>query len=108
MMSMPLAEAAVLLQARYAGPDDRCFTGVSTDTRTLVAENLFFALTGPRFDGHDHLAEAQARGAAGATVSRTVDCTLPLLQVEDTRRALGDLARQWRDRFAIPVVGITG
>ena len=108
MMSMPLAEAAVLLQARYAGPDDRWFTGVSTDTRTLAAENLFFALTGPRFDGHDHLAEAQARGAAGAAVSRAVDCALPLLQVEDTRRALGDLARQWRDRFAIPVVGITG
>ena len=108
MMSMSLAEAAVLLDARYAGPGDRCFTGVSTDTRTLAAENLFFALTGPRFDGHDHVAEAQARGAAAAAVSRPVDCALPLLQVEDTRRALGDLARQWRDRFAIPVVGITG
>lgn len=107
MMAMQLSEAAALLQARYVGPDTH-FTGISTDTRTLVAENLFFALAGPRFDGHDHVADAQARGAAAAAVSRPVASTLPLLQVADTRRALGQLARQWRNRFAIPVIGVTG
>ena len=107
MMAMQLSEAAALLKARYTGPDTR-FAGISTDTRTLSATNLFFALAGPRFDGHDHVAEAQARGAAAAAVSRPVASALPLLQVADTRLALGELARQWRGRFSIPVIGVTG
>jgi UDP-N-acetylmuramoyl-tripeptide--D-alanyl-D-alanine ligase len=107
MMAMQLSEAAGLLEARYSGPDVR-FAGISTDTRTLAVDNMFFALTGPRFDGHDYLDAAQARGAAAAAVSRPVTTTLPLLQVADTRLALGQLARHWRGRFDIPVVGITG
>jgi UDP-N-acetylmuramoyl-tripeptide--D-alanyl-D-alanine ligase len=107
MMTMQLSEAAGLLEARYSGPDVR-FAGISTDTRTLAVDNMFFALTGPRFDGHDYLDAAQARGAAAAAVSRPVTTTLPLLQVADTRLALGQLARHWRGRFDIPVVGITG
>jgi len=107
MMAMRLADAADALHARYSGADVD-FTGVSTDTRTLVAENLFFALSGPRFDGHDHLAEAQLRGAAAAIVSRAVVTDLPFLRVADTRLALGQLARSWRSRFSLPVVGITG
>ena len=107
MMAMRLSEAADALHVRHSGAD-ASFTGVSTDTRTLVAGNLFFALSGPRFDGHDHLVQAQQRGAAAAVVSRPVVLELPFLQVADTRLALGDLARHWRNRFAIPVVGITG
>ncbi len=107
MMAMRLSEAADLLQAKHAGMD-ASFAGVSTDTRTLAADNLFFALVGPRFDGHEYLDQAQARGAAAAAVSRPITTQLPLLQVADTRLALGQLARHWRGRFAIPVVGVTG
>ena len=107
MMAMRLSEAAGVLEASYSGADVR-FAGISTDTRTLAADNLFFALTGPRYDGHDYVDAAQARGAAAAAVSRPVSTTLPLLQVADTRHALGQLARHWRGRFDIPVVGITG
>lgn len=107
MMAMQLSEAASLLQASFIGPDTR-FAGISTDTRTLVADNLFIALVGPRFDGHDYLDQAQAKGAAAAAVSRPMISQLPLLQVTDTLQALGRLARHWRDRFSIPVIGVTG
>ncbi|MFN2308165.1 MAG: UDP-N-acetylmuramoyl-tripeptide--D-alanyl-D-alanine ligase [Gammaproteobacteria bacterium] len=107
MMAMQLSEAAGVLQARRSGPDAR-FAGISTDSRSLAAGNLFFALSGPHFDGHDHLDAARSRGAVAAVVSRPVQTPLPLLQVADTRRALGELARHWRGRFSLPVVGITG
>lgn len=107
MMAMQLSEAAGLLQAQYTGPDTR-FAGISTDTRTLGAENLFFALVGPRFDGHGYVEQAREKGAAAAVVNYPVTTPLPLLQVADTQHALGQLARHWRARFSIPVVGITG
>jgi len=84
------------------------FAVLSTDTRTLATDNLFFALVGPRFDGHDYVEQARAAGAAAAAVSRGVDTALPLLQVDDTRLALGRLAAHWRGRFAFPVIGVTG
>lgn len=107
MMAMQLSEAAGLLQAQYTGPDAR-FAGISTDTRTLDAENLFFALVGPRFDGHGYVEQARMKGAAAAVVNYPVTTPLPLLQVADTQQALGQLARHWRARFSIPVIGITG
>lgn len=107
MMAMRLSEAAEVLEARRSGADVR-FAGLSTDTRTLAADNLFFALAGPRFDGHDYVERARAAGAAAAAVSRGIDTALPLLQVEDTRLALGRLAAHWRGRFAFPVIGVTG
>ena len=107
MMAMQLSEAAEVVRGQRRGADVR-FAGISTDTRTLSDANLFFALSGPRFDGHDWLEQACARGAAAAVVARPVESPLALLQVSDTRLALGELARHWRARFAIPVVGITG
>lgn len=107
MMAMHLSEAADLLRGKRSGADVR-FAGISTDTRTLAERNLFFALTGPRFDGHDWLAQAQERGAAAAVVSRPVQAPLAQVEVADTRLALGELARHWRLRFDIPVVGVTG
>jgi UDP-N-acetylmuramoyl-tripeptide--D-alanyl-D-alanine ligase len=107
MMAMQLSEAADMLHGKRSGADVR-FAGISTDTRTLAERNLFFALSGPRFDGHDWLVQAQERGAAAAVVSRPVQLPLAQIEVADTRLALGELARHWRLRFAIPVVGITG
>jgi len=106
-MAMRLSEAAAVLEAHRSGADVR-FAGLSTDTRTLTTDNLFFALVGPRFDGHDYVEQARAAGAAAAAVSRGIDTMLPLLQVDDTRLALGRLAAHWRGRFAFPVIGVTG
>ena len=107
MMTMPLSRAAEVLNARLRGVDVT-FRGVSTDTRTLAQGNLFVALRGPSFDGHDYLQQARQRGAVAAAVSEPRDADLPLLEVGDTRLALGGLAAHWRAQFSIPVVGLTG
>jgi len=89
--------------------------GISTDTRTLAAGDLFIALAGENFDGHDYLAKAAKRGAAGLLIRADAakklamaPGELPVIAVPDTLRALGDIARDWRQRFQIPVVAITG
>ena len=107
MIGMTLSEAAGVLGAEQIGEDVH-FAGLSTDTRSLRQGNLFVALQGPSFDGHDYVGQADARGAAAAAVSRPVGGSLPLLRVADTRLALGALAADWRRRFDIPVVAITG
>lgn len=107
MIAMPLSDAAQALDAQQLG-DDVEFRGVSTDTRTLSAGNLFVALEGPNFDGHSYLDQARARGAAAALVSRAAEGGLPQLAVEDTRLALGRLAAHWRARFSLPLVAVTG
>ncbi|MEX1257034.1 MAG: UDP-N-acetylmuramoyl-tripeptide--D-alanyl-D-alanine ligase [Gemmatimonadota bacterium] len=94
-----------------AGADPRlAFTGVSTDTRSVSTGQLFVALTGERFDGHDFVGEAVARGARGAIVSRSVepDSALTLYRVDDTLTALGALARYRRRALPARVVGVTG
>jgi len=85
--------------------------GVSTDSRAVRPDDLFFALRGPNFDAHDYVADAFAGGAAGAVVSRSIEglasdqhCIL----VKDTLRALGDLARAVRRKWNGKVIGITG
>ncbi|WP_041522471.1 UDP-N-acetylmuramoyl-tripeptide--D-alanyl-D-alanine ligase [Gilvimarinus agarilyticus] len=85
------------------------FTRVCTDSRAIQAGDLFVALRGPRFDGHQYLSDVQAGGAVAALVD-TLDpsCTLPQLQVDDTVLGLGEIARLNRERFAGPVVAITG
>ena len=103
---MRLHEAADALGAHWAG-EDVMLQGVGTDTRTLQTGQLFVALHGPNFDGHDYLAEAKAKGAAACMVEKPVaNCSA--LIVGDTRLALGQLARAWRHHFAMPLVGVTG
>ncbi|QDX81421.1 UDP-N-acetylmuramoyl-tripeptide--D-alanyl-D-alanine ligase [Denitratisoma sp. DHT3] len=90
------------------------FGAVSTDSRSIAPGELFVALRGERFDGHDFVAEVLARGAAAALVDRTWVAAddgraqLPLVAVDDTRLALGRLAAAWRGGFEIPLIGITG
>lgn len=87
--------------------------GVSTDTRTLQAGALFIALRGVRFDGHDYVEHAVARGAAALVLEerkrgRLDTAGLPTLWVSDTLVALGEIARYHRRRFDIPVIAIAG
>jgi UDP-N-acetylmuramoyl-tripeptide--D-alanyl-D-alanine ligase len=108
---MSLGEAAAAIGARLAnGSEDARFDGVSTDTRTVAKGQLFVAIRGERFDGHDFLAAAKQRGAAAALVDErhAPNAPLPLLVADDTRRALGRLGRHWRLRFAPTVIAITG
>lgn len=106
---MSLSEAAAVLQARFSGSDAR-FSGVSTDSRTLRSGELFVALRGERFDGHGFLKQAAAAKAAAAFVDRNYagEYPLPVAIVEDTRLALGDLARHWRARFSPVLVAVAG
>ncbi|ALM86376.1 bifunctional UDP-N-acetylmuramoyl-L-alanyl-D-glutamate--2,6-diaminopimelate ligase MurE/UDP-N-acetylmuramoyl-tripeptide--D-alanyl-D-alanine ligase MurF [Bordetella sp. N] len=84
-------------------------TGVSTDTRTLSEGQIFVALSGENFDGHNYLAQAQQAGARAAVVAHAVaDTTLPQWVVGDTRAALCRIGATWRARFDLPVVGVTG
>jgi UDP-N-acetylmuramoyl-tripeptide--D-alanyl-D-alanine ligase len=84
-------------------------TGVSTDTRAVGAGQLFVALRGERFDAHDFIDQALQAGAAALLVERwTPSCRAPVLMVPDARRALGEIARGWRRRFSLPVIGVTG
>jgi len=106
---MTLSEAANAVGGRTSGNGTR-FTGVSTDSRTLKAGELFIALRGERFDGHEFLNAVHARGAAGAVVDRRYQgpYPVPVVIVEDTKQALGELARHWRARFSPALIAVTG
>jgi UDP-N-acetylmuramoyl-tripeptide--D-alanyl-D-alanine ligase len=84
------------------------FEGISIDSRTLKAGNLFFALAGMQQDGHDFIEQAYQKGAAGAVVLRTIQTKLPLIKVRDTIQTLGEITKNWRDTFDIPLIGVTG
>ncbi|MBR5152522.1 MAG: UDP-N-acetylmuramoyl-tripeptide--D-alanyl-D-alanine ligase [Clostridia bacterium] len=89
---------------------DELIQAVSTDTRKIASGALFFALSGERFDGHKFVPDAVAAGAVCCVVSRDAESfgSLPVIVVEDTHKALRDLAEAYRKRFQVPVVGITG
>jgi len=107
MMSWRLTEILRHATGQLAG-EDRAFSSVSTDTRTLKPGALFVALTGPNFDGHNFVAQAAERGAAAALVDRPVAVALPQAVVGDSLAALSAFARQWRRQFHIPLIGVTG
>ncbi len=82
---------------------------VHTDTRSLRAGDLFVALRGDRFDGHDFLPQAAAAGAVAALAERgLLAAGLPGLEVADSRLALGQLAAGWRSVFTGPLIAVTG
>lgn len=93
-----------------SGQPDRVLGGVSIDTRTLSPSDLFVAIVGPRFDGHDFIGNAAQRGACAAMVSEDVVAPpgIDLVRVVDTTQALAALARYVRRRVTTPVVAITG
>ena len=107
MIRGELSSLARTLSGTLVGPDAG-FAGVSTDTRSLRAGELFVALRGPNFDGHAFVSEAAGRGAAAAVVERSLDAPLPRLQVANSLAALGAMAADWRSRFTLPVIAVTG
>jgi len=106
-MTRTLAAVARETQGRLIG-EDGGFGAVTTDSRALTEGSLFVAIAGDKYDGNDFVRDAHAKGAAGALVSRTANLPLAQVEVRDTRRAFGVLARAWRANFAVPVVAVTG
>ncbi len=95
--------------------DEKKITGISTDSRTLRSGDLFIALKGENFDGHQFVDQAVSRGATGVVVAlqdteavHIQRLQVTVISVTDTLRALGDMAAFWRRRYFIPVVAITG
>lgn len=97
-----------------AGVMERQVSGVSTDSRTAAPGQLFIALKGEKFDGHNYLPTLIGKGVTVALVEAervavfAASADAVLIAVPDTLVALGDLARAYRQRFSLPVVGITG
>jgi UDP-N-acetylmuramoyl-tripeptide--D-alanyl-D-alanine ligase len=110
--ALTLADVLAATHGALAAPaaHELALTSVSIDSRTTEAGALFVAVKGPRFDGHDFLAEAAARGAGAALVHRDAPAPagLGLVRVADTTAGLSDLARHVRRQAALPVVGVTG
>ena len=80
-----------------------------TDTRSLKPGDLFVALKGDNFDAHDFLANAKAQGAVAAVAQHGLDAAgLPGLEVNDSKLALGQLAKLWRAQFDLPLIAVTG
>lgn len=112
MKPLPLSQIAEwtrgMVAFEQAGVEVR---RVTTDSRTLQPGDLFVALKGVIHDGHDHVAEAAAKGAVAAMVCNSFDATgttIALVQVEDTLDGLQDLAREYRRSLNARVLGITG
>ncbi|HSI38189.1 MAG TPA: UDP-N-acetylmuramoyl-tripeptide--D-alanyl-D-alanine ligase [Methylotenera sp.] len=103
---MRLSEAAKALKAELIGADS-AFTSVGADSRKIVPGQLFVALKGEHFDGHDFAEQAIKQGAAAVLVSSPSSAT-PAIVVKDTYQGLGELAAYWRNKFAMPVAAITG
>ncbi|HEX4269223.1 MAG TPA: UDP-N-acetylmuramoyl-tripeptide--D-alanyl-D-alanine ligase [Steroidobacteraceae bacterium] len=87
---------------------DRAFAGVSSDSRTLSAGDLFVALRGPRFNGSEFVGAAVAAGAAAALVDALQPARLAQIVVADTQAALSLAGHAWREGLDIPVIGVAG
>jgi UDP-N-acetylmuramoyl-tripeptide--D-alanyl-D-alanine ligase len=107
MIESSMQRAADIVNGRLQGADSD-FRGVSIDSRTLSAGELFFALQGPNFDGAKFIAQAAERGASGAVTQTKPDVALPAIIVDDSYAALARLAVDWRSRMPATVIGVTG
>lgn len=106
---MHLSDVATACSGQLIG-DDCEITAVGTDSRAIQLGQLFVALKGEKFNGHQFVAQALRDGAAAALVSEHIEIgdAKPYVRVSDTRLALGQLAAYWRNQFAIPLLGVTG
>ncbi len=107
MSWLMLSEVATMIGAELHG-GDVALAQVSTDTRHAAPGSLFFALQGTNFDAHEILDRQPGLELAALVVSRPVAHPAPCLLVDDTRAALARLARAWRERLDVTVIGLTG
>lgn len=111
MIPTTTAQIREAVQGVLFGGEDTVITDISTDSRSIPAGAWFVPLKGERFDGHDYIDMALDKGAAGcfcAKLPHKVRDDKAYILVEDTKRALRDLAAWYRGQFDIPIVQITG
>jgi UDP-N-acetylmuramoyl-tripeptide--D-alanyl-D-alanine ligase len=110
-MNFRLEEIAEYVSGQLDRSGTTRVRGYSIDSRSIKQGELFLAVRGPNFDGHDFIAEASGRGASGAGVAREFSgegADLPLIRVESTLDALQLLARAARRAWGGPIVAVTG
>jgi UDP-N-acetylmuramoyl-tripeptide--D-alanyl-D-alanine ligase len=116
-LSLSAADVAAVTGGRISRGDPALAIGrISIDSRAIAPGDFFVAIRGDRFDGHEFVSEALQRGASGALVHRTPAATpvasgaagTVVIQVEDTTRALQEIAHDVRRRSGTKVVAITG
>ncbi|MEL6438285.1 MAG: UDP-N-acetylmuramoyl-tripeptide--D-alanyl-D-alanine ligase [Cyanobacteria bacterium J06621_8] len=108
-----LAELSTILRIKPVGSTLNNLNinvfSVTTDSRTLQPQSIFIALVGENFNGHDFARQAEEQGAIALIVDHQLNSiNIPQFIVQDTLEAYQQIARWWRDRFEIPVIGITG
>src|SRR3990170_2247797 len=111
-MNLSLDEITKAVGGALEGPGSAKVRGYSIDSRTLNAGELFFAIKGPRFDGHEFVGQALGKGAAGVVVEEGwragPERDLSIIRVASTLRALQTLAREVRRMWGMPIIGVTG
>src|SRR2546425_9903866 len=110
-MNLRLDEIGKAVGGVLNGSGNITVSGYSIDTRTLKAGDLFFAIKGPHFDGHDFVQQAVARSAAGVVVEAGNFESGPshgVIEVQSTLAALQSLAQSVRRRWGKPIIGVTG
>ena len=111
MTPITTAQICEAVQGVLFGDEHTEITAVSTDSRTIPVGAWFIPLAGERFDGHNYIEMAMEKGAAGcfcAKLPKKIRDDKAYILVEDTKRALRDLAAWYRNQFDIPIVQITG
>lgn len=112
-MRMTLAEIQAACHAQMLGESLTPLTGLATDNRLVQKGDLFVCIAGEKVDGHNFASAAIAAGAAAVLCQRdsalsAQQLTVPLLLVDNTVLALGQIAHEWRSRSRATVVGVTG
>jgi UDP-N-acetylmuramoyl-tripeptide--D-alanyl-D-alanine ligase len=109
MIPMTLQQAAIDTNGVVAPIfNDIQFSDIATDTRKSMSGSLFVALKGENFNAHDYLAKAEAQDAVACLLDEDRETTLPVIKVENTQAAMGQLALALRKQFTLPFIGITG
>ena len=106
-MKLQLSDIATAVQGELIGTDI-AVNGVGIDTRTLQAGDLYVAIKGKQFDGHDFVDKAQQAGAIAILVEQRINTELPQIVAKNSHLALAELAGFWRKQLAVQVVGVTG
>ena len=111
MMTINCGEVLNAVDGKLMSGDiNTVFNNISTDSRKVSEDDLFKPLKGDKFDGHDYISSCFEKGATGSLTQKefATGTDRVIIKVDDTLKALRDLASYYRERFQIPFVGITG
>ena len=106
-MELLLSEIAMAVDGKLLG-ENLAVSSFSIDTRTLSPADLYIAIKGQNFDGHDFIGKAEIAGASALLVQTECDTRLPQIIVRDSHLALAELAGAWKKKVAVKTVAVTG